>query len=192
MSDAAPDGVSLEAQVEELVKGQVRVIDPKGRELLSKVLFPDTMKKTVTILGKDRELRPLVIKWAKKLEAEIRPFAEETASAITKVTELSAADIASYDIKVVDGTLRAGRILGEAYGWEDIAKACAEEEIALPEVQDLIHTQVRLNGTSDFLLAPCRMLVMLMKIPELIETTLYSNMSISLPSPEAGTPPSKS
>jgi hypothetical protein len=133
------------------------------RSQLSKVLFPDTHTDKVKLLGKERTLRPLTIKFSRRIHEALLPFNDKARKASEDET------VFRLDGDIVEALYSAARILSEYYGWEDVPKAVAEEDVMIDELQLLVNVQQRLQGDNDFLLAPLRVLIKLMQTREILE-----------------------
>ena len=151
----------IENQVAETINKLHAELTSSEKEELSKVLFPDLHNTYVTLLGKERELRPLVVKWAKKLRVCMKPYAEKLAAASNSPTPMD------VDLELLDGITRTTRMLAEIYGWDDVIKAIDEEDLTASEIQSVVTTQVQLQGENDFLLTSLRVAVMVMQIVEI-------------------------
>lgn len=149
------------------------------RSQLSKVLFPDTHTDEVDFAGAQRTLRPLTIKFSRRLDSALLPFHE-------KVRKAAEAEIPfQVDQDIVDALYIAVGILSEFYGWSDVLKKIAEEDVLLEELQILVVQQQHLQGDNDFLLGPLRVLIKFMQTLEILQrriVPLTRNSSDTLPS----------
>lgn len=154
-------------------------LSPEEAAGLSKVLFPDTHTTHVDILGKRRELKPLVIKWSKKLRAVMQPWAKKLDDAVKNP------DAVDLDTDLVSALSAATLVLCEAYGpeWNDIREALAVDEVPLKEIQELAAVQTQLQGEHDFLVLPLRVALMVMRSVEIQQRRYQSIFSGSQPAP---------
>ena len=133
------------------------------RSQLSKVLFPDTHTSTVDFAGAQRILRPLTIKFTRRLDSALLPFHE-------KVRKAAESEIPfQVDQDIVDALYIAVGILAEFYGWTDVPKKITEEDVLLEELQILVVQQQHLQGDNDFLLGPLRVLIKFMQTREILQ-----------------------
>lgn len=144
------------------------------RRNLSKVLFPETHVAEVEFAGETRKLRPLTVKYSRRMHEMILPFSEKAREA--------AISEKPYDID--PDTLKAlydmAEILAEFYGWADVPAKVKEEDVLLSELQSLAINQQELQGENDFLLAPLRIVIKLMRTREILSTrVLASSKSLS-------------
>jgi hypothetical protein len=160
------DDVQIEAQSFEQALDQVLEVENSltddQRAALSKVLFPDTHTDKVTVGGTERQLRPLTVKFSRRVHAALLPF--------TKKAEAAAAseEAFSLDTDTVESLYETAKILSEYYEWEDVPKLIEEEDVLLSELQTLAIQQQNLQGENDFLLAPLRLLIKLMRVREML------------------------
>ena len=159
--------------VESLAKPAYESLDEQKQQMLSKVLFPETLTDTVTVLGKERTLHPLPIKWTKKLHARLSPVTDK----ITKAQGDPTVNI-DYTEDLCNGLMQAVLVLCEFYkDWDDIVEAIKEEEVLVQELQELVVTQRSVQGTSDFTFQSCSVMVGLMQLSEIGVTLLMSALS---------------
>ena len=152
---------TFEAQISSTLTKLQSELSPEEKAGLSSVLFPDEHITHVFVLGARRELRPLTIKWARKLRAVMQPYAKKLDEATKKV------EVVDIDMDLLDGLKDACRVLGEHYGWEDIIKAVEEDDLTMTEIQSIVAAQVKLQGENDFLFIPLRVAVMVMQAVEI-------------------------
>jgi hypothetical protein len=128
-------------------------LNTEERERLSKALFPDTHTETIEVLGIERELRPLPIKWARKLHSITSPVAVKIQNSINSKKQQE------FDVQLLDASMKAATMLAQFYGWEDVEEALKEEEILMDDVQILLVEQATLQRANDFLLNPLRVVL---------------------------------
>lgn len=160
---------TAETKVTEALTQLQASLTPEEESNLSKVLFPDIHTNSVTILKKPRELRPLTVKWARKLRAIMQPYAQKLDAATKNPNNID------VDLDLLDGIKGAAKIIAEVYGWEDVVLAIDEEDLTTGELQALVATQVQLQGENDFLLIPLRVAIMVMQAVE-IQNRRYRNI----------------
>lgn len=155
---------TLEANLGELVSQGLSALGPEDQDQLTRVLFPATDTKQVTIKDRVRELQPLTVKWTRKLHAILSPFSQAALEA-----ESDDSRVFHADSMLADALINVGVTLAELYGWDDVKKACIEQDIFISELQELAAVQVQLNRSNDFLLAPLRLAVKIMQVRALID-----------------------
>lgn len=139
------------------------------RASLSKVLFPDTHTTKIKLGEKDRELRPLTIKYARQLHAAALPF-------VRAATAAAESDVAfSLDDDIVNTLKNATQILASYYGWDDVQKMLEEEDFTTSELQNLVVRQQLLQGDNDFLLGPLRILIKVMQVREILQARVTNS-----------------
>lgn len=165
MSDPTPtEAAALTA--ERQMRERFDALSDDQQKALSKALFPQTHTGKVTVLGKERTLRPLTIKYARQLNAHLQAFQD-------KVSE-GADEEKVVDLDLLDTVLSACTVIAQFYGWEDVLKAVEEEDCELTEMQGLVVAQTNLQDSNDFLLMGLRLLVVVMQQAE-IEMTHLQN-----------------
>lgn len=141
-------------------------LSEEEQEQLSKALFPDTHTDEVEVLGVERTLRPLPVKYARKVHSLLHPISTAVEEAGTeKKSKKKGTDL---DTQLLDGCLKAAKVLCDFYGeeWADLKEALATEEIQFDEVQALLVQQAALQKANDFLLTPLRIVVGTMRFAE--------------------------
>jgi hypothetical protein len=169
----------LEDQLNSATRETLGGLTSEERAGLSKALFPETHTQEITLLGKPRVLRPLTIKYAKMLHAQLQPLAKELAGA------MQGGAIEVVDDQVISHVMKAAGTIAEFYSWDDVIGAINDEDIDITQLQTLVVQQARLNGENDFLLGPLRVVILVMQMHELITVRLRS-MSDMLPSLDSG------
>ena len=149
----------------------VEALTPEQREQLSASLFPDTHTDKVMVLGKERLLRPLPIKYSKQINVLLSSFQKMVAASQSGV----AAE--AIEIDLLTHVVGVCGVLAKFYEWEDVQAALDEEEMQLKELQSLIVHQVHLQEMNDFLLMPLRVLVGVMQQSEIAMIRLQSIFS---------------
>lgn len=173
------DAPSFEEALNNVLDMESRLL-PDQRERLSKVLFPETHSKTVSIDGTVYELRPLTIKAARKLCAVVEPFSKQAEKAATSP---ESADTLNLNVGGVETLMSACKVLTDFYGWPDLAAKIAAEEITVSDLQSLVVNQQALQGDNDFLLGPLRMLIKMMQVQEILQASIATRAKSS-----SGTP----
>ena len=169
--------MSTEEQIGSLAADQMEPLTEKQREELDKVLFPETHKDKVRVLGIVRSLNPIPIKVARALNAAIKPVAHKVEGSF------QTAEKVEIDEEILEALKEGSRILTKYYGWEKVTEAIDNEEVTTSELQDLVFTQTRLNDTNDFLLGPCRVLERVLQLTEILRVK-SSSIVISMLSPK--------
>lgn len=157
-------------------------ISADERKDLSKVLFPDTHTNKVSVLGKEREVRPLPIKYGKQINELLNPIADKIGKAITTPTEekpLEGSDVPHSEM--VEALQKVADILATFYHWEDVKLAIAEEELTVTELQSLAFVQMEVSGSNDFLLSGLRLIVKALQMQEVL-VLKFQNLLTGLPS----------
>jgi len=142
---------------------------------LSRCLFPSEDTKDVVVLGKTRELRPLPIKWARKLKVSIQPLVTEISKGFDETTAGTATEDFDAEGPILNAIEKATLVLADFYGWQDVKEAMAGDGLSLGEQQTLAAVQVNVNGNNDFLLGGLRSVVRWMQISEMM-THRFQNM----------------
>lgn len=144
-------------------------VSAEESEQLSKVLFPDTDTTSVTLLGSERQLRPLPIKYSKQIHALLEPVGKKIAQALTLPTEqepLVGPDIPHEEI--VKALQEVAKVCATFYNWAEVKEAAEKEELSLSELQSLAVTQSEVSGRNDFLLGPLRLVIKALQIQEVV------------------------
>lgn len=165
-SGIRPEG--FEDKVEQAVKDALTGMKPDEQSELSKVLFPETHTAKVTLCGKEREVFPLPLKYARKVNDVLLPVAEKIqASTMSEATQHVTEDI-------ISGLSTVVICVAEFRGWEDVRKAAEDEMIPLSEMQALAVEQVHVQGANDFLLGVLRIVIRVMQIQEIVQIRFQS------------------
>jgi hypothetical protein len=154
------EALELEQKLQQELDLSLSALSSDQLSKLSAVLFPETHTDKVNLCGRMRILKPLTVKWIRKVHAASKPLAEK---ALKANQEQKVFDI---DEPLAECLFTVTGILADAYGWDDVKTKVAEEDILLEEMQDVINRQQELNNTSDFLLSPLRVLLTVMKAAE--------------------------
>lgn len=147
---------------------------------LSKVLFPDTHTDKIQFVGIERTLRPLTLKYSKRLFSLVSPISKQLqANAPTN----QVVDMTAGTVEILKDV---SMVLAEFYEWGDaVEHKIREDDVSFSELQALACTQLRLNGANDFLLGPLRVVVRVMQIHE-VASIKFHTMFFSRVSPESG------
>lgn len=154
--------LDFEGQLDELLNLDVANLSEEQQSLLSQVLFPDTHTNKVVFAGSERELRPMTVKWSRKVHATLKPFNQKAAAAA------QSEELYSLDDDLTEALYGMARHLSEYYQWEDVPAKIDEEDILLEDLQRLAVEQQFLQGENDFLLAPLRAAIKLMQTREIL------------------------
>src|SRR5215472_14468086 len=106
------------------------VVSDEERSNLSKVLFPDTHTDKVTLLGKERTVKALPIKYSKMIRTKLEPIAKKIGESVT--AEDKNAVIVGND-ELVDALREVAVILSNFYGWPDVKERAEAEELTASE-----------------------------------------------------------
>lgn len=139
----------------------VAALPSDERERLSLVLFPREHTKSVSLLGKHRQVRPLPVKWARILHRTLQPIKESL------VNSMSSKEVTDFDEQLISALIGVTANLAEFYDWKDVLAAVQEESILLSEMQSLVAVQAAVQGEHDFLLLPLSMLWRVMQLVEI-------------------------
>lgn len=153
--------MSVESQVEASLNKLQGELTAEESANLSKILFPDEHVTSAIALGKKRELRPMTVKWARKIRACMQPYAKKLEDATKSPGTVD------IDLDLLEGLYNAVKIMADYYEWEDIKAAVDEEDLTTSELQALVTAQVTLQGENDFLFIPLRVAVMIMQAVEI-------------------------
>ncbi len=160
---------SVDSLVQALLNTSNDALTEKQQALLSKALFPDTHTAKVTLVGVERTLRPLTIKFARRVCDDLKDLH-------TKVVDATAG---SPTIKVTEdmlaGFIKVAKILCEFYGWTDVLAKVEEEDIDNNDLMALAMTQNMVQGTNDFLLMPLRLLLKVAQLHEILSVQLIAD-----------------
>lgn len=134
---------------------------------LSKALFPDTHTEFVEVMGVTRTLRPLPVKFARRLHALLKPVAAKIEAHTGDAQKSGPAP--DLDTPLLDGCMKAAKVLCTFYGddWADLKEALDKELIQFTDVQALLVQQAALQNANDFLLSPLRIAVGTMRFVEM-------------------------
>jgi len=183
------DGAKIEANLDDQIQVSYDSLTADEREMLPKVLFPETHVNTIKVLGKERELHPVPIKISKKISQLLQPFidaANNEQNARPTIDE----DVMTALVKVVD-------VLCRHYGesWNDIRDELDLEDVteiglSESELEAIAYGQAEVNGVNDFFLHPLRLIVKMLQGRAIASVMLiqrqWTNLSITLPSQKSG------
>jgi len=157
------------AAVEHQMQKRLNDLSEEQQSQLSKALFPSTHTEKVTLMGKERTLRPLTIKFGRQLNVVLQSFQSKIAA--------SADDNVVVDIDLLDIVIDAVRVLATYYEWDDVKEALDAEDCLLPDLQGVVVQQIALQEANDFLLMPLRVLVTVMQQAEIEMLHLQNTFS---------------
>lgn len=158
-------------QVEDAVSQGLGELTPEQMDQLSKALFPDTHTDKVEILGIERVLKPVPLKYSREINARLQAFNDNLKAA------QGGAEVNVSEDQLANDLVGCATILAKRYGFEDIVTGLAEEELTVDEVQAFVVTQVNLQQKNDFLLTPLRFLVGLLQRREIAMVQLQALQS---------------
>ncbi len=157
------------ASIEHKMRERLDALTEEQQEQLSKALFPETHTAKVTLCDKERMLRPLPVKFSRQINVKLSQF--------QKLVAEGQSDTKVVDIDLLDTMLETCTVLATFYEWEDVLEKIVEEEIYMPELQELLVQQTYLQDTNDFLLMPLRILVVVMQQAEIEMIHLQNTFS---------------
>lgn len=166
MASQTIDKENVEDLVQALVSMEADGLTEEQELLLSKALFPETHTNTITILGKARELRPLTIKYARRVNEGLKKLQETVTTAVEKNAQVKA------DQDMMESFIHVVLILCEYYGWTDIRDKVESEDIETNDLMLICMTQQNVQGTNDFLLMPLRLLLKVAQLHEILAVRL--------------------
>lgn len=155
---------------------EVTMTDAQIENGSDKVIFPELSSIKVKFLGHEIKMKPLPVKYARRLGTLIRPLMKKVAETSQKSTkshskrskkpvssEVSFED-SPLDDDAIDNLIDTAVILMEFYKLSDkISKDFIEDNASVTSLYQFAFTQVELNSKNDFLLLPLRMLLELVK-----------------------------
>jgi len=123
---------------------------------VDRVLFHDGGTVTAEFCGESVELKPLPIKWAKKLSRTL----QSVVSKFNEKNKLKAADFQkNADIEIADSLRDCVVVLGEFYQLETITPDEVESTMSLSEIKAIVMQQAKINEDDDFLLMPLQAII---------------------------------
>lgn len=169
MSTPDTNNEAVAAMAEAKMRERLDSLTDEQKQQLSKALFPSTDTRKVTLLGEERELRPLTIKFERQLNVTLQAFQDKVKEGEdpTKVV----------DIDLLETVLDASKILATFYGWDDVKGKIEEEDVHMEELQALLVIQSQLQESNSFLLMPLRILVVVMQQAEIEMIHLQSTFN---------------
>lgn len=168
MADMPQENMAtVEQSLRDLIDKSIAALGTDRRELLSKVLFPDTHKRYVEIEGVKYELNPMPLKLSKKVNAELKEYAD----LVMKNATSTVGEAYDAGAAVADQLSNVGKVLCDHYAtkdekWSKLKEAIENEDLVIDDIQDLVVTQQAVQGTNDFLLVPLRLLIGMMQLEE--------------------------
>lgn len=178
-----PIDITDEATLERLADASLSSLSFDERESLSKALFPETHTERITLLGKERLLRPLPIKFSRKIHALTKPLIDKFGGN----GAMPEAEVGQYDETIYSNLREVAKTVAEFYGesWNDVVAAVNDEMISLVELEQIALEQVHLNSVNDFLLRPLRVLMRFLQATEIMQTkaeSLENTITLQRPS----------
>ena len=190
--EKSPGDAFTEERIDSVIDFGVSELSLSEKEKLSYALFPETHTKSVQVLGKERILRPLTIKYSRIVNKLLEPYMDRLSKTAVEGSEEAATGV-PMDL-ILTSLFRVVKSMADFYGneWEDIKIAIESEDIALVEMEGVVVQQSHLNTVNDFLLVPLRTLIRMMQLQEIRNVRLESlaNMYITLPLQSSGDVPS--
>ncbi len=166
-----PVDITDEATLEKLADTSLASLSFDERESLSKALFPETHTERITLLGKERLLRPLPIKFSRKVYTLTKPLIDKFGGAT-----ISEGEVGQQDETIYKNLCEVVKTVAEFYGesWNDVVLAINDEMVSLVELEQVALEQVHLNSVNDFLLRPLRVLIRFLQVTEIMQTKAES------------------
>lgn len=151
MSDMIADANEAKlAQSEEVnLPPEIEKIQELITRAEERVLFPDSHGVKARICGKERELKPLPIKYAKRLSSKLQAIFKLSNSQKKEDQQKWAEEA---DTMIADGLTGCLVDMAEFYKLE-ISKEAIEAEMSLSEVKAIVAMQAEINDEDDFLLS---------------------------------------
>jgi hypothetical protein len=172
---------AVEKQLTEQLDISFSSLSLDEQDKLSKVLFPETHTDSVSLLGKDRALRPTSIKVSKQVNHLLKPLMDKIAE-VSSPDSTENIDAQQLDDNVLQCLFQLAVVLSEFYGedWADVRDAAKQEGLSLAELEALAYTQQELNTANDFFLLPLRALVRFLQMREIASIKLEGMASMSI------------
>lgn len=139
---------------------------PEAREEAErKVLYPDTDTMSFEFLGASLKLRALPIFYARKLSTVLRPFQEQFAATAKAASENQVLSQIDLDESTITALLDTAGIICEYYK-APLTRDDIERGASTTLLVALAKAQLEVNGKSDFLLTPLRLITRLTGLVE--------------------------
>lgn len=177
-----------EAKLDREITVSIDSMTLEEREMLPKVLFPETHTNEITVLRKVRELYPIPMKVSRQVDALL----EKVVGAEVKLGE-----DADLEPNITEDTIKTlmkiTKVLAQFYGepWDDIRRAVDvnsidDLELSVNELIAIANGQAYINGVNDFFLQKLRLLIKFLQSHAIaaivLENRMFKNLSISVPS----------
>jgi hypothetical protein len=161
----------------------------EDKQKLSKVLFPETHTDTITVLGRERTLRPTSLKTSRQVYALTKSVQEKIQQSQDADVEPALVSMDEFEKDYEEVILKTltdvAKCLCSFYGkdWDDIKVAAVDEDLSLSELQAIAYTQQELNTSNDFFLQPLRAFVRVLQAREVSMLLMekYVTTTISFP-----------
>lgn len=178
---------SIDQLVQQLIELETSNLTDEQLRLRSLALFPQTHTDKVTVMGVERYIRPLPLKYARQMSVELHDVEAQIEAAF------KAKEAVQVDAKMADALKRGVGVMCSFYKetFNDIqADMETEEEMTAFDYQLLCNTQQRVQGTNDFLLVGLRLVIKMMQLQETLSVRQQMGCQISSNTPpllDAGT-----
>lgn len=168
------DTSGFEAQIQQVLGDNLYDLTDEQKSQLSRVLFPETDVAPVVFMGVERKLRPLTVKYTRRIHQSMMLFAKRVSDGV------DTSKVVSVDDELRQSLIEFAKVLCEFYGWGDeVLKKLEEEDVVVDDLQALAVVQSGVNGNNDFLLGPLRMAIQVMQVREVIMLRLKTPISSS-------------
>lgn len=133
------------------------------------VLFPDAHTEPYEFAGQTFKLRALPIKRSREVAAVLKPF-QKAMSDISVASQSQGkkqeVELPDFDSTAVNALLQTASIITEFYAARNddnkrLSPESLEDLASLDEIMSFIRAQLEVNGKSDFLLAPLKLIMKL-------------------------------
>jgi len=158
--------ITLDEAIDFMLDYEQKQFPEDKRDQLSLVLFPTTHTKDAEVLGKVRSFTPLPLKFAKQISKALHKLTVDLQPLMQNDVFINIEEVAC------DKMLAACKIIADYYKWDDVTAAIDDEMVSTTDLQNMVVTQLRIQGTNDFLLKTLRLLVKTMQLNELVAVRL--------------------
>jgi hypothetical protein len=147
------DAQSVEQMIEYLLDLETKGMTQEQLDLRSKALFPSTHTNEIEVLDRKRMIRPLPIKYSQEMSQALNQAEKKLSEAYA-----SKEKVVYVDPEILEACKSATRVLCKFYGepWNDIKDDIdVGEKLTTHDLQLLVNTQQRVQGTNDFCSVVC-------------------------------------
>jgi hypothetical protein len=129
-------------------------------ESARKVLYPETDTRDIEFLNQKVSLHALPVFYSRKIATVLKPFHKTFAENAKKASEEGALDALDMDDTTINALIDTAEILCDYYEL-GISKDRIEKRASVADLLGLAQHQLEVNGKSDFLLTPLRLITKL-------------------------------